>query len=108
MNPIHFMIAAFSLYVDFWCGVGFIHGKVAHDQPLVHIFMLWSLGEEELPCSCLRRSRAHDVPRQVTEAGEDLGLALHSMWPWTPGAIAHMMGGDGNGSVNRNPQGDHA
>jgi L-seryl-tRNA(Ser) seleniumtransferase len=66
------------------------------------------LGEEELPCSCLRRSRAHDVPRQVTGAGEDLGLALHSMWPWTPGAIAHVMGGDGNGSVNRNPQGDHA
>jgi hypothetical protein len=43
MSPIHFMIAAFSLYVDFWCGVGFMYGKVAHDQPLVQMFMLWSV-----------------------------------------------------------------
>jgi hypothetical protein len=43
MSPIHFMIAAFSLDVDFLCGVGFMHGKVAHDQPLVNMFMLWSV-----------------------------------------------------------------
>ena len=43
MSPIHFMIAAFSLYVDFWCGVGFMPRKVAHDQPLVNMFMLWSV-----------------------------------------------------------------
>jgi hypothetical protein len=39
------MIATFSLYVDFWCGVGFMHSKVAHDQPLVNMFMLWSVIE---------------------------------------------------------------
>ena len=43
MSPIRFMIAAFSLYGDFWCGVGFMPAKVAHDQPLVHMFMLWSV-----------------------------------------------------------------
>jgi LDH2 family malate/lactate/ureidoglycolate dehydrogenase len=43
MSPIHFMIAAFSLYVDFWCGVGFMHSKVAQDQPLVNMFMFWSV-----------------------------------------------------------------
>ena len=37
------MIAAFSLYVDFWYGVGSMPGKVAHDHRLVKIFTLCSV-----------------------------------------------------------------
>ena len=56
MSPIHFMIAAFSLYVDFWCGVGFMHSKVAQDQPLVNMFMLWSVVDMNAAAFCATNS----------------------------------------------------